>query len=153
MRGQRLVGLAVWAGWLVVPAALVASLLWDQALAGVGRRDLSEPLDSSAVVYLVAVFSAVTVGAALITRGGRNPVGWLFLALGDILALGAVATSYAAWGALARPGSLPAAAVVGELSDVSFIWWIVIVGLVLHLTPTGHAVSRAWRRAAIALVA
>jgi hypothetical protein len=102
---------------------------------------------------VLAIFSAVTVGAALITRGGRNPVGWLFLALGDIVALGGVGTSYAAYGALARPGSLPAAVVVGEVADVSFIWWIVIVGLVLHLTPTGHAVSTGWRYAAMTLVA
>src|SRR3954447_10200092 len=110
---RRLVELTVWVGWLLVPAAVVASLLLDQALVGLGRRDLGG-LDGSAAVYLLAVFSAATVGAALITRGGRNPVGWLFLALGDILALGAVATSYAAYGALARPGSLPAAVAVGE---------------------------------------
>jgi signal transduction histidine kinase len=139
-------------GWLLVPAALVTSLLLDHALVGVGRRDLTEQ-GGSVAVYVLAVFSAVTVGAALITRGGRSPVGWLFLALGDILALGAAATSYAAYGALARPGSLPAAAVVGEVSDVSFIWWIVIVGLVLHLTPTGRAVSTGWRYAAVTLVA
>jgi hypothetical protein len=89
---QRLVGLTVWVGWLLAPAALIASLLLDHALVGVGRRDLSE-LDGSTAVYLLAIFSAVTAGAVLITRGGRNPVGWLFLALGDILALGAVATS------------------------------------------------------------
>jgi hypothetical protein len=149
---QRLVGLAVCVGWLLVPAALVTSLLLDHALVGVGRRDLTEQGGGGAV-YVLAVFSAVTVGAALITRGGRSPVGWLFLALGDILALGAVATSYAAYGALARPGSLPAATVVGEVSDVSFIWWIVIVGLVLHLTPSGHTVSTGWRYAAVTLVA
>jgi signal transduction histidine kinase len=149
---RRLVELTVWVGWLLAPAAMVASLLLDQALVGLGRRDLSG-LGSGAAVYLLAIFSAATVGAALITRGGRNPVGWLFLALGDILALGGVATSYAAYGALARPGSLPAAAVVGEFADISFIAWIVIVGLVLHLTPTGHAVSTGWRYAAVALVA
>jgi signal transduction histidine kinase len=43
--------------------------------------------------------------------------------------------------------------VVGEVFDISFIGWIVIVGLVLHLTPTGHAVSTGWRYAAVTLVA
>ena len=149
---RRLVAPAVWVGWLVVPASLVALLLLDLALSGLGRRDLSG-LDSSAPVYILGVLTAASVGAVLVIRGGRNPVGWLFLALGDLVALGGVATDYAAYGALARPGSLPAAAVLGEVSDASFIWWIVLVGLVLYLTPTGRAVSTGWRYAAVALVA
>jgi signal transduction histidine kinase len=152
MLRRRLVGLTVWVGCLLAPTAVVTTLLLDHALGGLGRGDLSE-LNVGTAVFVLAIFTAVTVGAALITRGGRNPVGWLFLALGDILAVGAAGTSYAGYGALARPGSLRAAAVVGEVSDVSYIWWIVIVGLVLHLTPTGHAVSARWRYAAVTLVA
>ncbi len=148
---RRLVESAGWAGWLLAPAALVTVLLFDHALVGLGRRDLTQ-LNGGAAIFIPAMISSVTVGAALIARHGRNPVGWLFLVFGDILALGGMATSYAAYGGVARPGSLPAAVVVGEFSDISFIWWIVIVGLVLHLTPTGRAVSARWRYALVALV-
>jgi signal transduction histidine kinase len=149
---RRLVVPAVWVGWLVVPASLVATMLLDLALSSIGRRDLGG-FDSSSPVYILGALTAASVGAVLVMRGGRNPVGWLFLALGDLVALGSVATDYAAYGALARPGRLPAAAVIGEVSDASFIWWIVLVGLVLYLTPTGRAVSAGWRHAAVALVA
>jgi hypothetical protein len=152
MRSGRLIAVTAWTGWLLAPAALVVVLLTDREVTRVGRPDLTQ-LHADTLIFVPAMISSVTVGAALVLHRRRHPVGWLFLALGDVLALGAMGTSYAAYGALARPGSLPAAAVVGVLADVSFVWWLVLVALVLYLTPTGRAVSRRWAYGATATLA
>jgi signal transduction histidine kinase len=59
---------------------------------------------------------------------------------------------YATYGVLARPGSLPAARQAAVLGDLTFIPWLVLVALILHLTPTGHFLGRRWRAIARATV-
>jgi signal transduction histidine kinase len=128
-------------------------VLMDHRLATEGRADLRLAALDGGIVVVVAMISAATVGAVLAARRPDHPVGWLLLLLGVEMALGAAAISYATWGAVVRPGSLPAADVVGTLADSSWIAWFVILALVLHLTPTGRPVSRRWEAVAWATVA
>jgi hypothetical protein len=97
-----------WALWLLtlVCYALVAWL--NDLLVGAGRPDLAL-LSSDIPAYVLATLSATTVGALLASRRPAHPVGWLLLGLGLAGVLTGVATGYANYGLMARPGSLPAA--------------------------------------------
>jgi hypothetical protein len=78
-----------------------------------GRPDLVQ-LNASAIPYLLGIVSATTVVAS---RRPRHPVGWLLVALGLSVALDGVISGYAIYGALARPGSLPAARQVAAYAE------------------------------------
>jgi hypothetical protein len=131
--GRRVLMAGVVAAWVVVPASLAVVLYVNRQLDEVGRPELAQPL-SDGVVYIMAMFSAATVGAALAMRRPRHPVGWLFLAQGGVLAVGTALISYAAYGAMARPGSLPVAAAAGVVGDSGFPVWFVLIALISHLT-------------------
>jgi signal transduction histidine kinase len=130
-------------GWSLTPAALLVVLVLDEHLRSAGRPDLAS-LDNDAIVVVLAMFAAGTVGATLAAHQPRNPVGWLFLVLSSGLAFDGVGTDYAALGAIARPGSLPGALEVAAVADAGFILWFVVIAWVLSLTPTGRPYSRGW---------
>ncbi|MDQ6949746.1 MAG: hypothetical protein M3256_26745, partial [Actinomycetota bacterium] len=132
-------------GWAVVMVALICASLLDLRLRAVGRGDLMEFLSPGGAVFTVAILSAATVGAALMTRRPRHPVGWLFLGLAMAVTVLGSTDEYAAYGAVARPGALPAARLVGMLGQAAHAPWLVLVTLVMLLTPTGRPPSPRWR--------
>jgi hypothetical protein len=89
--------------------------------------------------------SAATVGAVLASRRPRHPVGWLLLALGLSLNVSGVASAYASYGLLARPGALPAARSVALYFPATVVTALTCLGFVLLLTPTGSLPSPRWR--------
>jgi len=116
--------------------------------------DVSLP-DSWGFRGFTAIF-AVTFGTigAFIVAARRNVVGWLLLVAGVLSGIQCFAEEYAIYGIVARPGALPAAAVLGWINS----WiWVIIVALVSIfvplLFPTGDFLSRRWRLAGIATVA
>jgi hypothetical protein len=94
---------------------------------------------------ILAAVSAVTVGAVLASRRPRHPVGWLLLGLGLSANASGVASAYASYGLLARPGSLPAARSVALYLPITVVTALTLVGFVLLLTPTGSLPSPRWR--------
>jgi hypothetical protein len=101
-----------------------------------------------------AIFT-VTFGTlgALIVATRRNLVGWLLLAGGVLSGIQCFCEEYAVYGVVARPGSLPAATILGWINS----WiWVIIVALVAIfvplLFPTGHFLSPRWRVAGVASV-
>ncbi|HEY3218152.1 MAG TPA: hypothetical protein VGK15_03590 [Candidatus Limnocylindria bacterium] len=102
-----------------------------------------------------AIF-AVTFGTlgAFIVGARRSRIGWLLLAAGVLSGIQCFGEEYAIYGIVARPGSLPAAAVLGWINS----WiWVIIVALVAIfvplLFPSGDFLSPRWRLAGIATVA
>jgi hypothetical protein len=141
--GRRSARLA-WGLWALVAAGLVVTLGLDQALRRIGRPDLVS-IGGDAVPYLLAMASAATVGAVLVGRRPRHPVGWLLLGLAvSVIVLG-MSDAYASYGVLARPGSLPGARWAAIYVDSSWILLSTLLGFVLLLTPTGSLPSPRWR--------
>ena len=136
------------AAWLAWAAAL--------ALAAAGAVLVSRSgLDASSIAarsYLQDGFVAVAyplVGALIVARRPHNPVGWIFSAVGVLLAANLFA------GGLVL--SLDRASGVAELAGWFETWaWIpahTLVLIVLLLFPSGSFASRRWRAVGAAAVA
>src|SRR3954447_5709227 len=52
------------------------------------------PLFSSALLFLPLSFAFPTVGALIVARHPRNPIGWLFLSIGFAALVGGFAEGY-----------------------------------------------------------
>jgi hypothetical protein len=135
-----------WTLWGLTMALEAAGiLLWlPNHAALVDRFGSSE--DSVPHVFLVPGYA--TVGAVIAARS-RNRVGWLFLAFGLIAALVVFVGPYAVRGIILTPGSLPTAAVVGQLGSVAWPASYLFLGLLLLLFPDGQLPSARWRPAAL----
>jgi hypothetical protein len=144
-----------WALWLLAVASLAAIAWIDRLLRRGGRVDLALLRTSDTAPYVLAIVSAATLGAVLASRRPRHPVGWLLLALALSVVLSGVATGYASYGLLARPGALPGAAYPAIYTGVSPLLAATCVSFVLLLTPTGSLpMGRGWRwLARVAVVA
>lgn len=142
---------AVIAGWLGILACLITMIALDRQLSSAGRGDLAQVLRAGSVL-LVPCLSSAVVGAALALRRPRHPVGWLFLAFALALVAAGPIDAYAAYGAVARPGALPAASLMAVVGDATFLPWLVLLGLIMLLTPGGTLTTRPWRVAACATV-
>jgi hypothetical protein len=133
-----------WALWALTLVAFALMGWFDRLLTQAGRPDLA--LGTSDVpAFVLATLSATTVGALLASRRPRHPVGWLLLGLGLPVALSGVATGYANYGLMARPGSLPAADWAAVYHGVSILGALTCLQFVLLLTPTGSLPSPRWR--------
>jgi len=98
------------------------------------------------LVYVGALAFSI-VGALIVSRHPRHPVGWIFGAAGVSVALSGVSEAYAELGA-AVPGSLPAVSLVNAISGATFLLGFFLptsVGLLLF--PDGLLPSRRWRPA------
>jgi hypothetical protein len=139
-------GVVAWTLWaLLLPG--VAVLPWfDHLIRQAGRPDLGQ-ITPDVYAYVAGVASAVTIGAVLASRRPRHPVGWLLIALGLSLLASGVATGYATYGLLARPGALPGAAYVAIYPNaVALYLTAASLAFILLLTPTGALpAGRGWR--------
>jgi hypothetical protein len=126
---------------------LSLAVVWwlDQLSRQAGRPDLAQFAGGSVVALVLAAVGAATVGAVLASRRPRHPVGWLLLALGLSLNVSGVASAYADYGLLARPGALPAARSVALYFPATVVTALTCLGFVLLLTPTGSLPSPRWR--------
>jgi hypothetical protein len=133
-----------WALWGLVVLAIPVLVWLDHLLRRAGRPDLA-PLAESGIAYLLGAVSAATVGAVLASRRPRHPVGWLLLALGLLVAAHGVASGYANYGLLARPGALPGADYAAVAPNSTPFDMATCIAFVLLLTPTGSLPSPRWR--------
>jgi hypothetical protein len=153
--GRRWPAVVAWAGWALFVVAMVLTAWLDHLLRRAGRPDLSQWSALNAVDAVLGLVSAATTGAVVASRRPRNPVGWLLLAFGLLLAVSLLAIGYVAYGLVARPGALPAVdAGVVVVYALNFSGApLPLLALALLLTPTGSLPSRRWRWLAYALLA
>jgi hypothetical protein len=104
---------AVAARWVayVDGGASIALIIGALVLTYVNRHATLPPSSGTwdfPYVFGEAVNMAVpAVGLVLVSRRPANPIGWLFLAAGTAIGLGAFCTAYELHALIAAPGSLP----------------------------------------------
>jgi hypothetical protein len=136
---------AGWSLWGLGTVAFLVAAWLNQRIRRAGRPDLAPLTTGGTLPLLLASISAATVGAVLVSRRPRHPVGWLLLGLGvSLITLGA-ASDYATYVLLAGGGPLPGARWAALLSDTGWVLWPAAIGFVLLLTPTGSPPSPRWR--------
>jgi signal transduction histidine kinase len=86
------------------------------------------------------------LGALILSRLPRHPVGWLFLGCGLVSAFTLAVYAYAVYGLVEHPGALPLA--VGAAWVSAWVWslgFMPLAGLGPLLFPDGRLPSRRWR--------
>ena len=131
--------------WLLAStavAAIPAILFLDAGAAEYGEGWFAN------LVGPVAILASTGVGLLLALRRHTNPIGWLLLASGNVLALAGLARAYAGY-VLEHPGSLPGgrAAAVWDTSG----WPLLFAGVIAiaFVFPEGRLPSPRWRPWAI----
>jgi hypothetical protein len=102
--------------------------------------------DAAEWTFGVGFVVYAAVGGLIADRYPRNPVGWLFCAVGVVFAAGDFVADYADHG---NPGATPLAVLNNATGPGS----LVILALAVMLFPTGRFLSAGWRRAGVFLIA
>ena len=108
------------------------------------KADL-QPLGFNGVASLVLTVTLPGIGWLIATRRAENRIGWMLLAIGFFYALTQFSASYAVYGLLVDPGSLPLADVMAWLSDLIWAPAYMLLILVPLVFPDGRLLSRRWR--------
>jgi signal transduction histidine kinase len=98
----------------------------------------------------LATLASTGVGLLLATRRRQNPIGWLLLANGFVVALLGLAGSYAEYTVLADPGALPGAAWAVLVSERAWPLLFASITAIAWIFPDGQLPSPRWRRYAVA---
>ena len=96
------------------------------------------------MMWFLSLAMFVPVGCLIASRHPRNPVGWIFLAIGLSEVLTKFAYEYAAHSLVTNPGTLPGGSAMAWLQ-----WWIWAFELTLFpflilLFPDGRLLARRW---------
>jgi hypothetical protein len=137
------------AAWVAVPLGSLnaAFSLLSLLLAGLAGWSLSRYLEEYTLPAAFLAVSYSVVGALIASHRPRNPLGWIFLAVGFFQGFDPFAETYAKYVLVTNPGSsLPDGPLMSWLS--AFTW---VPGLSLAITfvpllfPDGSLPSRRWR--------
>jgi hypothetical protein len=131
-------------------SAVAAWALWASSVAGMGlgvalQLRGGRAADLQGLTFVSAFGAYATVGAVVASRRPRNPIGWVFLTVGVLAAIGSVGEWYAK-AAFSGPGPLPPAALLAAWTQTWF-WYPLLATstfVPLLLFPSGLP-SRRWR--------
>ncbi|HEX6151337.1 hypothetical protein [Nocardioides sp.] len=135
-----------WASWWVTAATAVLGVV----VTSIGNAEAATswggggPLAEYAFVIVVLVFPLVGLG--VLVRQPRNRIGWLLQAVGLSWSLPSLVDTYAHYGLVIAPGSVPGATVAAAVNEGTWTWGIITMGVFLILLfPDGHLLSPRWR--------
>jgi hypothetical protein len=139
-------------------SAIAAWVLWTFSAAGIGLGVVLELLggrtaDLQGLAFVSGFSAYATVGAVVASRRPRNPIGWVFLTVGVLAAIGSIGEAYTL-ATFSRPGPLSPAALLAAWTQTWF-WYPLLATatfMPLLLFPSGLP-SRRWRPVLWLLVA
>ncbi|MDQ3531355.1 MAG: hypothetical protein M3456_03085 [Actinomycetota bacterium] len=113
---------------------------------GFGRGDSGAGLTSFAgdLIWFLSLTMFVPVGALIASRHPRNPVGWIFLAIGLSEVLSKFAYEYAAYSLITNPGALPGGGAMAWLQSWTWAPELTLFPFLILLFPDGRLLSRWW---------
>ncbi|HVL52836.1 MAG TPA: hypothetical protein VM344_01090 [Vitreimonas sp.] len=114
------------------------------ALAAGTPPDPRRPDDLGFLIWAPGVLMFAVVGALVAATRPRNPIGWLFLAVGIVEPFAMVVEGYA-WAGLSTGTLLPGAALLATAGAAVNETALATILLVTLLFPTGAPPSRRWR--------
>ena len=142
-RTLRHIAWAVWTVSVLIPLISVIFQVLGRVTGHLAPSGASD--DTTGLVVIAIEIGVATLGALIVSRQARNPIGWIFLAVGLMLGLQNVADAYATRTA----GSLPGRSVAAWFANLAEGPWVFgIFVFVFLLFPDGHLLSRRWRPAA-----
>ena len=129
------------AAWWLFPAAVCCAgvlALFDQ---GISASSVAQ-----GVGFIVVLLAFPLTGLLVLRRQPRNTIGWVLTGIGLVWSIGGLADSYARYGLVVDPGSLPGPAITATVANAI---WAPALGLMgtflLLLFPDGHLPSPRWR--------
>ncbi len=137
----RILAGGLWVLSIGITVVTLAFVWMNRSLEGDG------PFIAVAVLFILAY---VTTGAAIVSRLPKNPIGWLFIAVGLGFLLGGLADEWVRYAAITNRGQIG--------GETFFVWlsgWVSILAacipLIFILFPDGHPPTRRWRPVVVLL--
>jgi hypothetical protein len=132
-----------WVAWSMLAVYIVSMVV--ATILAVANGTFQQ--DAANQVLLFLGFTAfMVVGALVVARRPGNAIGWIFSAIALLAFTGQLASEYAVYVYVTRPGSLPGAVLAAWYASWS---WFVVLPLALVFTPllfpTGRLLSPRWR--------
>lgn len=134
-----------WAGWWVTAVTSTFGLV----VTSIGNAQAPNSWGGSALgeyAFGAVVLAFPLVGLFILVRQPRNRIGWLLQVVGLSWSLPSLVDTYAHYGLVIAPGSVPGARVAAAVNEGTWTWGIITMGVfIILLFPDGHLPSPRWR--------
>ena len=139
-------------------AWVLAALTVVLAAADLGVTSVYRPLLSEEAVAVhgvpfvsIAVIGCAAMGALIVARWARHPIGWLLCLIGFTSAISLLAEAYSVWVVTADgPGPRSLGGIAGWIASLlGGQLSLAALAIVFLVAPDGHLLSRRWRAAAV----
>ena len=138
-----------WAAWWFFAIGLVA-----RAALTIAEEAFSPAAAAEMSSFLLVLLAFPLVGLVILRRQPHNTVGWLLAAIGVVWSIGGYADTWAHYGLITSPGSLPGADVAALVANLIWAPALGLTGTYLFLLfPDGRLPSPRWRPFAWAVAA
>ncbi len=138
-----------WTWWLAWGLCALTLLLFTVGITIQEIRGESTATEQESWIakigLLLAFLGFALVGALVSSRQPRNAVGWIFSAIGLLVAVSLSSGEWAGYAFVDDPGSLPGGVVAGWLSMWAWFPAVGLIAFVALLFPDGRVPGPRWR--------